>query len=71
MSSVKKAAKVTSPESKTARASRVGVKAPKYVKLCSQCNTPMTATLLVSETGHRRGMYWVCEQGHQVPTHSR
>ena len=68
VTAVNKVKKAPSGESKTARASRPGAKAEKFVKLCSQCNTPMIATKLVTETGHSRGMFWVCEQGHQVPT---
>lgn len=68
MASVKKAVKVASPESKTARASRVGSKAPKFVKLCKECQAPAVATMKFTETGHRMGMFWQCGNGHEVRT---
>jgi hypothetical protein len=65
---VKKAAKVATTESKTARASRPGAKAPKFVKLCKECNGPMVATMKFTETGRRMGMFWICSSNHEVRT---
>ena len=49
--------------SKTARAS-LGLKGQKgSAPLCPECGKELTATKVLQVTGHKGGMYWVCESG--------